>query len=126
MSVYEVIVTREGSSWLSDIPAVPAAHTFARSLTGLAKSVREVIMLMADLDDDATPELSFTYQVSDEVVQEAVAVGRERRETRELEEALMAHTAAAVARLAREGYSVRDAAALLELTPGRVSQLLNA
>ena len=30
---------------------------------------------MADLDDDATPELSFTYRVSDEVVQEAVAVG---------------------------------------------------
>ena len=58
---------------------------------------------MADLDDDATPELSFTYQVSDEVVQEALAVGRELRQTRELEETLMAHTAAAVARLAREG-----------------------
>jgi len=126
VSAYEVIVTREGSSWLAAIPAVPGAHTFARSLTGLAKSVREVIILMADLDDDATPELSFTYQVSDEVVQEAVAVGRERRETRELEETLMAHTAAAVARLAREGYSVRDAATLLDLTPGRVSQLLNA
>src|SRR5659263_509011 len=36
VSVYEVIVTREGSSWLADIPAVPGAHTFARSLTGLA------------------------------------------------------------------------------------------
>jgi hypothetical protein len=39
---------------------------------------------------------------------------------------LMAHTSAAVARLAREGFSVRDAAALLDLSPGRVSQLLNA
>lgn len=126
VSYYEVIVTREGGSWLADIPAVPGAHTFARSLAGLARSVREVIILMADLDDDATPELSFTYQVSDEVVQEAVAVGRERRQTRELEEALMAHTSSAVARLAREGYSVRDAATLLDLTPGRVSQLLNA
>lgn len=126
VSDYEVIVTREGGSWLADIPAVPGAHTFARSLAGLAKSVREVIILMADLDDDATPELSFTYQVSDEVVQEAVAVGRERRQSRELEEALMAHTSATVARLARAGYSVRDAAALLDLTPGRVSQLLNA
>jgi predicted transcriptional regulator len=45
---------------------------------------------MADLDDGATPELTFTYEVSD------------------------------------EGYSVRDAAALLGLTPGRVPQLLNA
>lgn len=81
---------------------------------------------MADLDNDAKPVLSFTYQVNDEVVQEAVAVGRERREIRELEETLVAHTSAAVARLARAGYSVRDAAALLDLTPGRVSQLRNA
>lgn len=41
------IVTREGSSWLADIPAVPGAHTFARSQAGLAKFVREVIILMA-------------------------------------------------------------------------------
>ena len=125
-SDYEVIVTREGDSWLADVPAVPGAHTFARSLAGLARSVREVIVLMADLADDAIPELTFTYQVSDQVLQEAVAVGRKRRETRDLEEALMAHTSAAVAQLAREGYSVRDAAALLDLTPGRVSQLLKA
>ena len=80
VSDYEVIVTREGDSWLADVHAVPGAHTFARSLAGLARSVREV----------------------------------------------MAHTSAAVAQLAREGYSVRDAAALLDLTPGRVSQLLKA
>ena len=126
MSVYEVVVTREGDSWLADVPAVRGAHTFARSLAGLTRSVREVLILMADLDDDAAPELTFTYQVSDEAVKEAVAVGRERRKTRELEEALIAHTSAAAARLTREGYSVRDAAALLNLTPGRVSQLLNA
>ena len=104
---------------------VPGAHTFARSLTSLAKSVREAIILIAELDDQAKPELTFTYQVSDEVVP-AVAVGRERRQARELEKALRAHTSAAVVRLAREGYSVRDAAALLALTPGRVSQLLHA
>ena len=126
MSVYEVIVTREGSSWLADIPAVPGAHTCARSLAGLAKSVREVIVLMADLDADARPGLSFTYQVDDEIVLAAAALGRARRKTRELEEVLMAHTAAAAARLAREGYSVRDVAALLDLTPGRVSRLLHA
>jgi hypothetical protein len=125
VSSYEVIVTREDGSWLADVPAVPGAHTIARSLSGLAKSVREVIILMADLNDDVAPELTFTYQVSDEVLQEAVAVGRARRQNRELEKSLMAHTSASVARLAREGYSVRDAAALLDLTPGRVSQLLN-
>jgi DNA-directed RNA polymerase specialized sigma24 family protein len=126
VSTYEVIVTREDDAWLADVPSVPGAHTFARSLRGLAKSVREVIILMDDLDDDATPEVAFTYQVDDQAVQDAAAVGRERRSTRELEEKLLAHTSAAIAALAREGYSVRDAAALLDLTPGRVSQLLNA
>jgi predicted RNase H-like HicB family nuclease len=124
-SCYDVIITSEGGSWLADVPAVPGADTFARSLTSLAKSIREVIILIAELDDQAKPELTFTYQVSDEVVP-AVAVGRERRQARELEKALMAHTSAAVVRLARECYSVRDAAALLALTPGRVSQLLHA
>ena len=65
---YEVIVTREHGLWLADVPAVPGAHTFARSLAGLTRSVRKVIMLMAGLGDEATPGLSFTYQVSDEVV----------------------------------------------------------
>ena len=103
VSCYHVIVASEGGSWLADVPAVPGADTFARSLTSLAKSVREVIILIGELDDQAKPELTFTYQVSDEVVQEAVAVGRERRQARELAEAVRAHTSAAVARLAREG-----------------------
>jgi predicted RNase H-like HicB family nuclease len=125
VSCYDVIVTSEGGSWLADVPAVPGADTFARSLTNLAKSVREAIILIAELDDQAKPELTFTYQVSDEVVP-AVAVGRERRQARELEETVMAHTSAAAVRLARECYSVRDAAAMLALSPGRVSQLLDA
>ena len=82
--------------------------------------------MITELDDHAKPELTFTYQVNDEVVQEAVAVGRERRQARELEKALMAHTSAAVVRLARECYPVRDAAAMLALSPRRVSQLLDA
>lgn len=46
-------------------PRFPVDDTFARSLSGLATSVREVIILMADLDDGATSELTFTYEVSD-------------------------------------------------------------
>jgi len=37
---YTVHVTREGDIWLADVPSVPGAHTFARSLEGLARSVR--------------------------------------------------------------------------------------
>jgi predicted RNase H-like HicB family nuclease len=76
MSACEVIVTREDGSWLAGVPTVPGAHTFARSLAGVARSIREVIILMADLHDDATPDLTFTCQVSDEAAQEAAAAGR--------------------------------------------------
>ena len=54
-----VLVTRDGDSWLADVPSVPGAHTFARSLEGLARSVREVVVLMNDLPDDAAVELDF-------------------------------------------------------------------
>jgi len=126
VKTYEVIVSRENGAWLADVPSVRGGHTFARSLKGLAKSVSEVIILMDDLADDAAPKLSFVYQVDDQAVQEAAAVGRERRETRERESLLATATSAAVARLTQHGYSVRDAATLLDLTPGRVSQLMHA
>ena len=32
---YDVIVTREGKDWLADVPALPGAHTDARSLRRL-------------------------------------------------------------------------------------------
>jgi hypothetical protein len=62
-----------------------------------------------------------TAKVSDEVVQEAVAVGRERRRARELEEAVMAHTSAAVARLIRaatEHLMYQPMVQILELSYG--------
>ncbi|GAB3884535.1 type II toxin-antitoxin system HicB family antitoxin [Terrabacter terrigena] len=58
---YEVVVTREDGAWLADVPTVPGAHTFARSEAGLADSVREVIVLMDDLDDDARPGIAWTF-----------------------------------------------------------------
>ena len=58
---YAVLVTRDGDSWLADVPSVPGAHTFARSLEGLARSVREVVVLMNDLPDDAAVELDFHF-----------------------------------------------------------------
>ncbi len=56
---YTVLVTRDGENWLADVPSVPGAHTFARSLEGLPRSVREVVVLMDDLPDDAEVDLDF-------------------------------------------------------------------
>jgi predicted RNase H-like HicB family nuclease len=40
---YRVVVTREDSHWLADVPELQGAHTYARSLPTLDQAVREVI-----------------------------------------------------------------------------------
>lgn len=123
---YKVTVTREAGSWLADVPDVPGAHTFARSLEGLDRSVREVIILMDDLDDDADFEVVYDYQLDDDILLEAARVGRERSEAAMKEAVIQASTAKIVRELTTCGYSVRDSAHLLGITPGRVSQLSNS
>lgn len=124
--IYDVTVTREDGNWLADVPAVPGAHTFARSLAGLVESVREVITLMDDLDDNAEPAVNLLFEVSDPLVAESAKLGRERVELERREREVQAATARAVSCLTDSGYSVRDAAVLLAMTPGRVSQLTHA
>ncbi|BBZ09810.1 MULTISPECIES: nucleoside/nucleotide kinase family protein [Mycobacterium] len=122
---YSVHVTREGDAWLADVPAVAGAHTFAHSLAGLAKSVREVIILMDDLPDDADVELDFHYDVDDESVLDAERLRRMREEIERQEAELVSETGRVASALSRK-YSVRDTAAMLGVTAGRVSQLANA
>jgi len=126
---YTVIVTREGDAWLADVREVPGAHTFARSLDGLVKSVREVIILMDDLDDlddlddDADIDVELTYAVKDETVLAAANLGRDREAAAVRESELQAEARTLARALTGQGYSVRDAARLLAMSPGRISQL---
>ena len=122
---YEVIVTREDGAWLADVPAVAGAHTFARTLTGLRRSVREVIIVMDDLPDDAEVAMVFRFDVANETVAAAARLGQERRAIAAREADVIAGTARSVGDLIEHGYSVRDAAELLNITAGRVSQLAN-
>jgi hypothetical protein len=46
---YRAIITREDGHWLADVPSLPGAHTYARSLPTLDQAVREVVVLAADL-----------------------------------------------------------------------------
>ena len=58
---YRVVVTREDGHWLADLPGLPGAHTYARSLPKLDQAVREVVVLAADLPDEAMPGLTLDY-----------------------------------------------------------------
>jgi hypothetical protein len=124
---YTVEVTREGDAWIADVIDLPGAHTFARNLTALDDAVHEVIALVTDAPDDADrPPLHYVYAGVDETFLEAAKLGEAREDIEARQRQLTLASAVAAARLAAAGYSVRDIAGALKLTPGRVSQILNA
>ena len=121
-----VVVTREGGQWLADVPELQGAHTYARSLPSLDQAVREVVVLAADLPDEAMPELilDYDYHTGDpELDATALEVRRLRRQADDLAAAATARTGQVAAQLVARGLSVRDVAALLGISPQRVSQL---
>ena len=123
---YGVVVTRENGHWLADVPELAGAHTYARSLPALDTAVREVILLTADLPEEAMPGLvlDYRYDTGDpELDATAREVRRLRRQADELAAAVTARTGEVAAQLVARGLSVRDVAALLGISPQRVSQL---
>lgn len=123
---YRVAVTREGDAWLADVPDVPGAHTWAKNLPSLDRAVREVIALVENLPEGAEPGLSLTYDydVGDPDLNAATAMLRAHRERLQQEERqLAARTAELATELTRRSMSVRDAAALVGVSPQRVSQI---
>jgi predicted RNase H-like HicB family nuclease len=123
---YRVVVTREESHWLAEVPHLQGAHTYARSLATLDQAVREVIVLAADLPDEAMPDLVIDYDFhtgDPELDTTAIQVRRLRRQADELAATAAAETEQAAIRFVASGLSVRDAAALLGISPQRVSQL---
>lgn len=123
---YRVVVTREDGQWLADVPSLEGAHTYARSLPTLDQAVREVVVLAVDLPDEAMPVLvlDYEYHTGDASLDvTAQEVRQLRREADELAAAAASRTGRAVAELVARGLSVRDVAALLGISPQRVSQL---
>lgn len=124
--VHGVVVTREDGVWLADVPGLEGAHTYARSLPSLDQAVREVIVLAADLPDEAMRGLvlDYRYETGDpELDATALEVRRLRRQADELAAEVAARTGQAAVELVARGLSVRDVASLLGISPQRVSQL---
>src|SRR5438552_13469484 len=123
---FRVVVTREDDQWLAEVPELQGAHTYARSLPSLDQAVREVVVLAADLPDEAMPELvlDYDYHTGDpELDATALEVRRLRRQADDLAATAAARTSQVAGQLVARGLSVRDVAALLGISPQRVSQL---
>ncbi|MEU0093742.1 hypothetical protein [Kribbella sp. NPDC006257] len=124
MTTYQVHVTREGDQWLADVPGLEGTQTYAASLTALERYVREIIVLGADLPDDAVGELdlSWSYDVSDPLVVRANELRGQRADLVLREKVLERETRELAIELTRT-YSVRDTGPLLGISHQRVSQL---
>lgn len=129
-TTYHVVVTRDPEDarfWLADVTGLDGAHTYARSLATLDRYVREVIVLAADLPDEAEGALQLTweYHTGDPALDDAAAGLRTKRENVEAETRRLAEQTTELARRLVAGgrYSVRDAAALLAVSPSRIGQL---
>jgi len=122
---YTVRVTHEGTNWLGVVEGLAGAHSYARSLRTLDARMREVIALVEDLPEGAEPGLELSWDYS-QVAPEAVAaahLAKERAQVEQTRDRIASDTRQLIAGFIAKGWSSRDIAAVLGLSPGRVSQL---
>lgn len=124
---YTALIAREGDMWLADVPRVPGAHAYARTLNRLRKEITDALILAADLDDDAAVDVRFEPgDITDRLLVRALDVAEQRRQLRRKEASVLKETSTLAKALISAGWSVRDAAGALDVTPGRISQLVNS
>jgi len=122
---YHVVVTRDGDGWRADVPALPGTHTWAKTLRALDRNVREVIGMVEDLprSAEAALDLEMDYRTGDPVLDERADRLRARRREQERAAAEIASDTSELLRHFAAQLSVGDAAVLLGVSKGRISQL---
>ena len=126
MSTYVVQVDREGDGWTAEVEGLEGAQTWGKGIRHLMESVREAIILAADLPDDAGFDLRWEITTGDPQIDELASGVRARRiALRESNQQLVADTERLVAALVAAGYSIRDAASISGVSRARVGQLVS-
>jgi len=116
--IYTAEARRSGGWWAISVPELKGVHSQARRLDQVEGMAREAIALFLDTDP-RTISVEVRPQTPTEVAQALDA----RKAAWEAEASAERATAAAVRALIAKGYTVRDAGALLQLSPARVSQI---
>ncbi len=122
---YHVVVTRDGDGWMADVPALPGTHTWAKTLRALDRNVREVIGMVEDLprSAEAALALEMEYHTGDSLLDERAETLRTRRREQERAAAEIASDTRELAQLLATRLPVSDAAMLLGVSKGRITQL---
>jgi predicted RNase H-like HicB family nuclease len=115
---YTAVCRRAGDWWAISVPEIKGVHTQARRLDQVEAMARDAIALFLDVTPD-----TLAIEVRPEIPAEAAEAVAARTAAREAETWADKLTRAAAAALLAKGYTVRDAGALLGISPQRVSQL---
>ena len=100
--------------------------TQSKSLHSAARMAREYISLVEGISDESTIDVEILPKIDAALGQEVVAARKAVRELGERQREVAALSRAAAKDLAESGLSGADIAVVLDVSPQRVSQLLNA
>ncbi len=100
--------------------------TQSKSLHSAARMAREYISLVEGISDESTIDVEILPKIDAALGQEVVAARKAVHELAERQREVAALSRAAAKDLAGSGLSGADIAVVLDVSPQRVSQLLNA
>ena len=125
MITYVVRAARSGRGWILTAPEVQGAVSYVRGLGGAQAHARGAIAFVLDV-----PEDSIEVRVEPDLAPDDLAeISRARAAVAEadrLQRDAAQQSRQVVAKLHREGLSGADIAALVDVSPQRVSQLLKS
>ena len=121
---YTVDAKRWEHGWELHVEGVGV--TQSKSLHSAASVAREYISLAEDISDESTIDVEIRPQIDNALSQEVIAARKAVQELGERQREVAALSRAAARDLAESGLSGADIAVVLDVSPQRVSQLLNA
>ena len=120
---YTVDAKRWEHGWELHVEGVGV--TQSKSLHSAASVAREYISLAEDISDESTIDVEIRPQIDNALGQEVIAARKAVQELGERQREVAALSRAAARDLAESGLTGADIAVVLDVSPQRVSQLLN-
>jgi predicted RNase H-like HicB family nuclease len=123
VATYRVKLTRdEDGAWLAQVPDVPGCHKNGRSIEQAMNRIREALSLW--VGDAAAPELESDIRLTEPARSNVRRLSSARARVEKAETEARDLLVETVRELTRdEGWSVRDVAGVVGLSPQRIHQI---
>jgi DNA-directed RNA polymerase specialized sigma24 family protein len=123
VTMYTVRAERRDDWWLLTVPAAPGAFSQVRRLSEAEEHAREAISFVLDVAPDSF-DVDVVPHLPDDRLGSEIAVAREAtREAERAQRLAAAQSRTVVQKLKQRGLTGADIAAVLDISPQRVSQL---